>query len=89
MKIRVDEKFNSLVEEWLSEKFSTTSKFFVTKLTIPSDRARQTEQKTFSDLPPVGPLEFSRNSQSPKNGCFRLKLLSNWGSNQTMHGAAE
>ena len=51
MKIRVDEKFNSLVEEWLSEKFSTTSKFFVTKLTTPSDRARRTEQKTFSDLP--------------------------------------
>ena len=44
----------------------------MTKLTTPSDRTRRTEQKTFSDLPPEGSLEFSRNSQSPKNGCFRL-----------------
>ena len=70
-------------------EISNRAKFFVTKLTTPSDRTRRAEQKSFSELPPGGPLEFSRNSQSLKNGCFGIKLLSNWGSTQTMHGAVE
>ena len=83
------ESSRRLPADWLSEKFSTTSKFFLTKLISQSDRARRAESKTYIHLPSRVPLEFSRNSQSPKNGYFRLKLLSNWGSNQTMHGAAE
>ena len=74
---------------WQISEISIKVKFFVTKLTKLSDKTRRAEQKSFSELPPGGPLEFSRNSQSLKNGCFWLKLLSNWGSNQTMHGAAE
>ena len=53
----------------LSEKFSITSNFFVTKLTFESDRTRLVESKTFINLPYKVPLEFSRNSQSPENGC--------------------
>ena len=37
--------------KWLSEKFSTTSKFFVTKLNSPSDRARQAESKNINTYP--------------------------------------
>ena len=64
-----DNTFNQLTE-WLSEKFSTTSKFFVSKLPTPSDRARQAESKSFLHLPSKVPLEFFANSQSLKMGVF-------------------
>ena len=47
--------------KWLSEKFSTTSKIFVTKLSFGSVRARQAESKKVINLPSRVPLEFSRN----------------------------
>ena len=86
---RYFEYFFNFFMNWLSEKFSTTSKIFVTKLSFGSDRARRAESKTYINLPSRVPLEFSRNSQSPKIGCFCLKLLSNWGFTQTMHRAVE
>ena len=61
----------------------------MTKLSFGSVRACQAEAKTFINLPSRVPLEFSRNSQSPKIRCFCLKLLSNWGFTQTMHRAVE
>ena len=40
-------------------------------------------------FPSRGALEFLRNSKSPKNWYFCLKLLSNLGSTQTMYRAVE
>ena len=62
--------YSGAVWYWLSEKFSTTSKFFVTKLTTSSDRARQAVSKSFLHIPSKVPLEFSANSQSLKMGVF-------------------
>ena len=68
-----DTPFLEIFWYWLSAKFSTKSRFFVTKLISQSDKARRAESKTYTHLPSRVRLEFSRNSQSPKNGCFRLK----------------